>query len=913
MTAHKGARAGTVPWRGLWRQSRMDAGPLGVGLVVIAAAAFLSAVVPQATAVVERAEIRNAVSAPDARVDVVVTVPMAGAQGETYELAVGTADAAQTVRDLVDNGVPPELHAVLKPPVTALVSQELKAGSIAGRPGRVSFIYVASEGGPAVEWVTGRAPGSTGTPDDLYTSETGLLPIEVAVSEAAAAVMEIHAGDPLTVDNPDGLPLDVTVTGIYRAGDPDDAAWRVAPTLLQPTLVDGSAPVADIGLMVSEASVPFARLAVFPHPMTRTYTFAVVPSAFANADAATVRTEARGLASGKESVASLGSDVRVRTELDRVLDAAFARVDAASAQASVLLIGLLCVALAVQLLAARLVIERRAVVLSQWRLRGATLAAVGAASAGESVPLASLGGLFGALAARYATHGETPWAWLLPPLIVAALAPPVMAVWAAGTHGSPTRQTLGRHPGFSPARVRRLAAEALLMVAAVGTLATLRMRGVTASAGSVWTDIAVLAAPVLVSLALVVVMVRMQPRVLDAARTLAARSRGAVPLLAAARTRAGGTATAALVTAGAIAAISSSLAITVSHAQVAAAWDAVGADVAVATDAETGLPDAITALDGTHGLTVATSTLVTGAQVIGAKVDDRVEIAVIDADAMTRLLAATPGTDGRKGDTGNFDALTRDGLAADGAVPVMVLGATEAWKGVTMRWGRESVPVVAVGRASSLPAQITSDTLTVVVDRATLAAALGHDIPATRAWLVGPDAGDIAIATVVDENVVDDTTVVTREGWLADHRAAPVTRALGWLFLGAGAAAAVLAVLAVMLMAASGSWERTRATARMRVVGASRGAARRVAWLEVAIPAVVSSAAGVLAGFWLAHLLVVALDLVSVTGGRAAPPLIVPWWLMALALLLSLIAWAGLALANLSHGRERLGALMRVG
>ena len=317
----------------------------------------------------------------------------------------------------------------------------------------------------------------------------------------------------------------------------------------------------------------------------------------------------------------------------------------AAAQASVLLIGLLSIAIAVELLASRLVMERRGVVLSQWRSRGATLPSIGLAAAAESIPLAALGGVAGALAARVLVHGQTPWAWLLPPLVVAAVAPPLLAMWAAAKREARSSTSVAKRQRATAARLRRAGAEALLVVVAAGSLVTLRLRGVGSSAGAVWSDVVVLAAPVLVALALAVMMVRAQPRVLSAARALAARRRGAVPLLAAARMRASGVATAALATAGVIGALASSLAITVSHAQVDAAWDSVGADVAISTDAQGGLPEAVAALDGTGGLTVATATLVTSAQIIGPKVDDRVEIAIVDADAMTRLLAQTPLND----------------------------------------------------------------------------------------------------------------------------------------------------------------------------------------------------------------------------------------------------------------------------
>ena len=45
-------RSGFVPWGGVWRQSLRDAAPLAVGMLVVAAAAFLSAAVPMTVDVV---------------------------------------------------------------------------------------------------------------------------------------------------------------------------------------------------------------------------------------------------------------------------------------------------------------------------------------------------------------------------------------------------------------------------------------------------------------------------------------------------------------------------------------------------------------------------------------------------------------------------------------------------------------------------------------------------------------------------------------------------------------------------------------------------------------------------------------------------------------------------------------------
>ncbi len=856
-------RGGMIPWRGVWRQSRVDAAPLGVEFVVIAFAAFLAAIVPQEITTVETSQLQADVAEPGAHVDIVVSVPL---RDEIYELAPATADSAEWVGGLVDDGMPADLRAVLAPPVTTIAGHELKAGQIANRPGRARFIYVASENGPAVEWLSGRVPTSTGEPLDLQDAENGVLPIEVAVSEATAAVLGIHAGDTIAVDSELEVPLDVRVTGVYRATNPADAAWRAEPRLLEPQLVDGSAAVAVVGLMVSEKSLPFARLAVFPRSMTRTYTYTMVPSMLNAGNVADVATQARALASGKQVFGNLGSDVRVTTGLDAVLGDVLSRVDAAAAQASILLIAVLSVSVAVLLLASRLVVNRRAVVLALWRSRGATLAAIGVVAFAESIPIVALGGTVGVVAARLAAHGETPWAWVVPPLLLAAFAPPILAVSVAARQSEHAHSPLRRRNRIATAKVRRIAGEALLVIAAVGSLAALRVRGVGASAGSVWSDIAVLAAPVLVAVSVVVLLLRVQPRMLRFARSASAGLRGVVLLLAAARAKATGMATAALVLAGAAGTLAVSLSITVNQAQAMAAWDAVGADVAVTTDAQHGLPERIGALDGNAGVTVAEASLVTGAQVIGSGVDDRVDLVIVDVDAMSRLAAAAPAAG-----WSSVDALA-NGQRSDGTVAVMVAGAASDWSGATLRWGDDSVAMNVVGSVRVLPRQLVSDQPRVIVDRATLVQAIGHDIPANAAWAAGPGADTLVSQAVADAHGGSDMIVVTREGWLVEQRQAPIARALAWLLVGAGTASVLLSVLAVMLMAASGSSDRIRSVARMRVVGAPRRAAHRVAWLEVAIPVVASSMVGVLTGWGLARLLVAPLALESLTEVGATLP-----------------------------------------
>ena len=138
-----------------------------------------------------------------------------------------------------------------------------------------------------------------------------------------------------------------------------------------------------------------------------------------------------------------------------------------------------------------------------------------------------------------------------------------------------------------------------------------------------------------------------------------------------------------------------------------------------------------------------------------------------------------------------------------------------------------------------------------VVDRATLAARLGHGVPATQAWVVGADAAPRVDALVSGERRGRHDGSDSRG--LAQGAQGGPSDARSWLAVRGGVRRRRHAarVLAVALVAASGSDERTRAIARTRVVGAPRSAAHRVAWLEVAVPATIASAAGLLVGFLL--------------------------------------------------------------
>jgi len=221
--------------------------------------------------------------------------------------------------------------------------------------------------------------------------------------------------------------------------------------------------------------------------------------------------------------------------------------------------------------------------------------------------------------------------------------------------------------------------------------------------------------------------------------------------------------------------------------------------------------------------------------------------------------------------------------------------------------------VAGIGAAPDLPGT-AADSATrasgsvVVVDRATLAEGLGEGVPATLVWVAGPDAAASLAAAVAES----DATLTTLDSWRADAQSTPVARALTGLFAGALVSAVTLAILAVALLVAAGSRERTRAMARLRVVGLSRKRTRAIARGEVAVPVIVASAVGVVVGLVLTATLVGSLGLQTITSQDRAPEPVFAWWTILVPVALGAFAWLAVGVGLRVGRTPRLGEVLRV-
>lgn len=920
-------RRGGVPAGVLLRQARADAWQLLLCLVVVTLTALLATLTPRFLATTATDEVRAAVTGPGAAdAAVTVSVPLTDSR-EARELDPGTAASVAGVAGRLDEALPRGVRRVLTPPVGALVSAELDAGAEDGaaRLVRLAFLVdgtpplgpegavadITSPDAAALSWVAGRRPASG-------------LPVQVALSVEGAAALGVDVGDVLRLKTPDSETAEVRVSGLYEVREPDSRVWAVAPTAVAPKAVGGSAARLEVTALVSDASVAAARLAVPPGRFARTVTFDVVPDAL-DGSADLVARQVAGLLAAPTSLGEPGATVS--TQLGVLLSDALGRVRAVTAQATLVLSGVIAAALLVLLLATAAVVRRRGPVLAHHREHGATLPAVAASLLAESVGLAVAGGLLGVLGAGLLVPGPVPWAWVLPPLALVVVAGPLLGAASAARSTAPppadrASQAAGRGPRGWAARgtsgARRVVLELALLLLATGAVVALRGRGATASADTLGADLVVVAMPVLVAAVVAVAVQRVLPGVLRGVRRAASGARGPVGILAAARARVGALGVLALVVTTSLVGVALTVESTVRAGQLDGAVESVGGEAVVVARADPGVPASIADLRGTAGVELAAARVVDGVQVIGSGVDDPARLVVVDPEELAAYLTAAglPGADALR----ELAAAAPSGAGAgpgsdDEPLPVLAAGLPADATGLSLRWQRTSVPVAPVADAPALPAVpgLEAAEATVVVPRDALEAVLDDTVTDTVAWLAGPGVDAAVDGLVGGDGRVDGAVLTTRAGWLADVRDAPVVAGFRLLLLAAALLLVVVAALAVLLDVTSGATRRAGALAGMRVLGMSRRLGVGVLLGETLAPVLLPAVVGVATGVGLSALVAGPLGLGSLTGQAGAPQLVVPVTVVVPVVVVAVATVVTVAVEAARHQRVRLGQVMRAG
>ncbi|MDA0637511.1 ABC transporter permease [Nonomuraea sp. MCN248] len=465
-------------WPSVAGRARADAGPLLLAAVVVMAVTLLAAATPPLLAATADAAVRDAVRAGggDLRVHSRMEVDEGPNAGRVRHPRL--AESVDDFRVRATDELGPGLRAALRPPVAAVVSPTLKItdGSVLRT---FQLAYVARDGGPEVTWIAGGPPRPTASATATMAYGAPPWPVQVGLSEADAAALELRPGDRLPMADDQGNDKDVRISGVFRPRDGADPAWRLLPSLLGPVAgADGTGSTRFAGLL-SRDSLPDARLAFGPDELRRTVSFAPDPARLTWDTVPSVVAKVVALKAASGSSAARDGSPQWETGLDGVLRNVSSQVGAAFSQASVLLVTLLAVAVLVLLLAADLLVRRRAPALTAARQRGMSLPVIGGELLLESAVMALLAAAAGLGLARAVTP-EVSWEWIAPVAVAAVAAGPAFGTLTAARATRDRRVPANRSARRwvrDTVRLRRAALEAGVLAAASGAVVALYQRG----------------------------------------------------------------------------------------------------------------------------------------------------------------------------------------------------------------------------------------------------------------------------------------------------------------------------------------------------------------------------------------------------------------------------------------------------
>ncbi|MFI5890109.1 FtsX-like permease family protein [Actinoplanes sp. NPDC051513] len=894
-------------WPSVRGRARADAGPLLLVAIVVAAISLLAAAVPPLLRATADDAARDAIrEAPDesaVRVDARWEDDY-GPNGGRLRNA-GLAEDVAGLRSRAESTLDPGLRAALRPPVTTVTSLSLVVtdGSVQRH---FLLAYLRSgDDGPAVTWVAGGAPKATVEGNQEIALNGAPWEVQVGLSEAEAAALKMRPGDHIPLQDEQRNKYNVKVSGIFKPVDTADPAWQRTPWVLRPALGLDGAGTTRLGGLLSDDSLPDARLATLQDQLRRTVWFSAEPDRLTWESAQRLAATVTTLKAESASSAERDDSLKWQTQLDGVLRKVREQVDAATAQASVLLIAVLTGGVLVLLLAADLLTRRRSVALTAARQRGASLPGLASELLIESVAVTVPAAAIGVLLAL-AVAGSAAVAWVWPVAACAILAGPgfgtVAAARATRDRRTPANRAARRWQQRT-AQLRRAALDAAIVLAAAGAIVSLRQRGVGDSALPA-------TAPALGAVAGTLLLLRLMPAGTGLALRQALRSRRPLAVFGAAQ--AASTATRVLpllvlTTTTALASFAVTLSATISQGLDDGAWHTVGADARldVSPDATGSASSLAAKIAASPGVTAAVAgEVIAGVRVVTNDTSVTPSLVIVDAAAFQRLLSETPLPDAPELSrlaSGGALVRTADGSLRPGQSLRLYLGDDADIMGIS-GYGVDdpdkSIELTAIGAAPEI------DNLgdVVVVD----ASALPSE-PDTI-WATGPGAARAVNAVAAGGHPV------LRADVLSARRSSALTAGLIALDLATAVTLLLLGLLGLALGAAATAPERWRTLARLRTLGLRPRDTQRVAAGELLPPVLAAAVFGPLLGVLLVWLSFGALSLSLITGQSDSPVTVVPWWLLGVMAVGLLVALVVVVAAEAAVRRRRgLGDLLRAG
>lgn len=847
---------------GLFRlTARRFATPRSAALVIVALtalAAFVIAAAPRALVGVVRAEVSHQIAGVAATsrdlTAQTIGVPEFGAAADPETAEEWDAGAGETFGALADqvaaaaDGFAPVLQRLIAPAQFAEHLAVAVPADPAGLAPDLPLPNLQLLAEPAaqshVRLVEGEWPWSERT-------RHGLIPVLLTVD--AAATMGWEVGE-------ERAPF--VLFGIGEATDPDADRWRHLPTALTASVYDDGnyRPTATSAAWVApEIWADIAQTGEFGR-VQLTLWFPVDAESARDVDPATLLSAVRGATTAAVPLDEAGQlRTRLSTELVPVLTTALGRASSASSILAVAAVGPLAVSVALIVLASALIVRRRRTDLMLLSARGAPLGRLRRLLFGEGLILGAPAAAVGAVAGVLLTPNDAGPV----PTAVAALVglAPALALAATLRPGLLTR---GRSDLDAPVRSRwARVGELIVVLVAVAAVVQLLVRGVGTDTTTI--DPLVIAAPLLATVALALVVVRLHPMPISAALAGARRGRGVVGLVGAARNlrdpSAGTTAVLAMVVAVAIAVFSSVVLATVDRGAVVAGQRDVGADLQVAgpyfDEATIERFRQIDGVEDASGILRGDVMAVEGADgtaSVAALVTDTARTARIQAG----YVGAFPG-----------------GMSA-GADPIQVVMSEQ----IASETGQGSVAVdtAAADVRAVLPTLLglAGEREFIVLDAVDYTALTQRGFfPRTVLVDIADDADPHAVAAAVSAAVGQSHSMRLLVDSTAEIQASPAVTSLRYVLLGALGVAALLSVIALLLVAGVSRDSRSRLIALLRTMGLSRARGRGIVAWEFAPLGITALVGGLVLGAVLPLLVVASIDLRPFTGGGAQPSLTV--------------------------------------
>ncbi|MGR0221040.1 FtsX-like permease family protein [Agromyces sp. ZXT2-6] len=910
MTAHRSRTSAAGLLLRQWVSGPLPS--IAVALLVCAAAAFAVAV-PRAVAGVHTDALSERLAArPAVEIDLATTTPLgpdigASELGTTMPDDVdavwgGQEDRLRGIRD----GLPQPLRAATEDPLVVAVSGPVRANV----PGAsiASPVYRIQPGfdprlGEHVRLVEGAWPAPLPGP----LAEARAAPMEIVLGAEVAADMDWAIGDVRRIDY-SGIPVGVRLAGTVQAIDPGDGYWTHVPTGLRASVVDnGLAPpeYTAVGWLDPASWPDFAPLAL---ALRMDAWIPVDADAVRAVDAPRIAAQLGELASTEKA---LGSGRTVAVALPDAPPGTFvpyldvrtvgtvgftsglrdelvaATTDAASVDTVLATVasGPLGVTVAVLVLAAQVVFERRRT--------GLELAAARGASPGQLRGILLLEGL--AIGIPSAVLGVA---------IGVALTPDADAIagWplAALLAATPAAVLVARAPGLSPLRRARadlgasragrlrVVAEALVIIAAAVSVVLLWQRG-TAGAASVGVDPLLAAAPLLLALAACVLVLRLYPLPLAALVRRMSHRRDLVPFLGSARAlrdpSAGLVPVLAVVVGMSVAVTSAVMLSTLEAGTDTASQRRAGSDVVVA-----GVPLTRAQL--------AEMSDAPGVEAIAPVYSARPAVLEIDGRNRPLLLIVVDRDELALVQEGRFDALALPERLSEEreAAPILVSGPVaeliDAGEDVELE-GR-AIDVVDTAGAQG---PFTTRTAWALIDRVNSAPFVDTLVPRSVLVRLAPGGDADAVGARLAEIAGEGATATSAARLTAEIGSTPDAGGLRAGLVAAIVVATLLTALALALALLVGQAARARLLPLLATLGLGRRGERGIVAWEIAPVTAVAVVAGVLLGATVPLVVLQGVDLRSFTGGAEAPAVTYDWVLVGAVVAASVIVSAAAAAA----------------